>query len=149
MEKKIFAVGLTVAAVVVMLLVTLLASGALISSKTVASTGIITITNIGVYSDSACTQSMASINWGTISPGNSVTRTIYVKNLGTTEVTLSMSRENWVPANANGQITLTWDREDATIASNAVATAILTLRVSSSVSGITSFSVDIVIAGTG
>jgi hypothetical protein len=80
MEKKIVVVGLTVAAVVVMLLVTLLASVALISSKTVASTGIITITNLGVYSDSACTQSLTSINWGTISPGNSVARTIYVKN---------------------------------------------------------------------
>ena len=149
MEKKIFAVGLTVAAVVVMLLVTLLASGALISSKTVASTGIITITNIGVYSDSACTQSMASINWGTISPGNSVTRTIYVKNLGTTQVTLSMSRENWAPANANGPITVTWNREDTTIAPNQVTTATLTLSVSSSISGITTFSVDIVITGAG
>jgi hypothetical protein len=59
-----------------------------------------------------------------------------------------MSRENWIPANANGQITLTWNQEDTTIASNEVATATVTLRVSSSVSGITSFSVDIVIAGT-
>jgi hypothetical protein len=149
LEKKIVVVGLTVVAVAVMLLVTLLASGALISSKTVASTGIITITNIGVYSDSACTQSLNSINWGTISPGNSATRTIYVKNLGTTEVTLSMSRENWTPANADGPITLTWNQQDVTIASNEVATATLTLRVSSSVSGISSFSVDIVISGTG
>ena len=149
MEKKIVVIGLTVAVVAVMLLVLLLASGALISSKTVASTGTIATTNIGVYSDSACTQSLTSINWGTISSGNSVTRTIYVKNLGATQVTLSMSRENWAPANANGPITVTWNREDTTIAPNQVTTATLTLSVSSSISGITTFSVDIVITGAG
>jgi hypothetical protein len=149
LKKKIVVIGLTVAVVAVMLLVLLLASGALISSKTVASTGTIATTNIGVYSDSACTQSLTSINWGTISPGNSVTRTVYVKNLGTTQVTLSMSGENWTPASANEPITVTWNREGTTIAPNQVATATLTLGVSSSVSGIASFSVDIVIAGTG
>jgi hypothetical protein len=149
LEKKITVMSLIVAVIAIMLILTLLVSGAIISSKTVSSTGIITTTNIGVYSDSDCTQSLTSINWGNISTGNSVTRTIYVKNLGTTQVTLSLSVENWTPANANGPLTVTWNRESTAIAPNQVSTATLTLRVSSSISRITSFSVDIMISGTG
>jgi hypothetical protein len=93
--------------------------------------------------------SLTSINWGTISPANSVTRTVYVKNLGTTQVTLSMSGENWTPASANGPITVTWNREGTTLGANEVAIATLTLSVSSNISGITTFSVDIVIASAG
>lgn len=152
MEKKIveiILIGSTVLIVAVMLLAVLFASGALISSKTVNSTGIIATSNLGVYSDSACTQSLTSINWGTISPGNSVNRTIYVKNLGTTQMTLGISGENWTPANANGPMTVAWNRENTAIAPNQVASATLTLSVSSSISAITSFSLDIVITGIG
>jgi hypothetical protein len=149
LEKNKSAIVLIAAVTAIMMCAALLASGVLVSSRTIASSGIVATANIGFYSDSACTQSLTSINWGTISPGNSVTRTVYVKNLGTTQVTLSMSGENWTPASANEPITVTWNREGTTIAPNQVATATLTLEVSSSVSGIASFSVDIVIAGAG
>jgi hypothetical protein len=149
LEKKILVTGLTAAAVAISLFVTLLTSGALISSRTIASSGVVTTANIGVYSDSACTQSLASINWGTLSPGDSVSRTIYVKNLGATQVTISMTGANWNPTSANGPLTLTWNREGTALGANQVSTATLTLRASSSISGITTFNVDIVITGTG
>ena len=149
MENKTVVIGLSAAGVAIGLFVTLLASGALISSRTIASSGVIATTNLGVYSDSACTQSLTSINWGTVSPGGSVARTIYVKNLGTNQLTLSMTGANWSPASADGPITLTWNREGTALGANQVATATLTLRVSSSISGITTFNVNIVITGTG
>ena len=149
MENKTVVIGLSAAVVAIGLFVTLLASGALISSRTIASSGVIATTNLGVYSDSACTQSLTSINWGTVSPGGSVARTIYVKNLGTNQLTLSMTGANWSPASADGPITLTWNREGTALGANQVATATLTLRVSSSISGITTFNVNIVITGTG
>lgn len=105
--------------------------------------------SLGVYSDSACTQNLTSIDWGTLSPGGSVTRTIYVKNTGNTQITLSMTPANWNPASANGPITLTWNREGTTLSAGQSTSATLTLSVSSSISGITSFSVNIVISGTG
>jgi len=149
LENKTVVIGLSAAVVAIGLFVTLLASGALISSRTIASSGVIATTNLGVYSDSACTQSLTSINWGTVSPGGSVARTIYVKNLGTNQLTLSMTGANWSPASADGPITLTWNREGTALGANQVATATLTLRVSSSISGITTFNVNIVITGTG
>ena len=146
---EIVLIGVTAVFGTVMVLAAVFASGALISSKTVDSTGIIATTDLGIYSNSACTQSLTLVNWGTVSPGNSVTRIIYVKNLGTTQMTLGMSGENWNPANANGPITVTWNRENTTIAPNQVTSATLTLSVSSSISAITSFSLDIVITGFG
>jgi len=148
LKNKNVAIGLTAVVVAIWLFVTLLASGALISSRTIASSGVVATANLGVYSDSACTQSLTSINWGTVSPGGSVARTIYVKNLGTTQVTLSMTGANWSPGSADGPITLTWNRDGTALGANQVATATLTLSVSSSISGITTFNVDIVITGT-
>lgn len=104
---------------------------------------------MGVYSDSACTQTLTSIAWGTVAPGGSTSRTIYVKNTGTVQMTLSMTKASWNPAGANGPITITWDKESSNVVPGAVATATLTLTVSSSISGITNYSVDITIAGTG
>ena len=149
LKNKNVVITSTVAVAAIGLFITLLASGALTSSKTIASSGIIATANIGVYSDIACTQSLTSINWGTVSPGGSVARTVYVKNLGTTQVTLSMTGANWNPASANGPITLTWNREGTALGANQVATATLTLGAASSISGITTFNVDVVITGTG
>ena len=68
MKTKILVKGLIAAVVAIGLLFTLLASGAIISSETIASSGIIATANIGVYSDTAGTQSLISINGGTGSP---------------------------------------------------------------------------------
>jgi hypothetical protein len=139
----------TASVVAVGLLLTLLASGALVSSTTMSSSGIIATANLGVYSDSACTQKITSIDWGTISPGGSVTKTVYVKNIGTTQVNLSLTSTGWNPSNTNGPITLTWNSEGTILATNQVTTATLTLTVSSTINGITNFNVNIVVAGTG
>jgi hypothetical protein len=149
LEKKNVVIASAVAVAIIGLFAALLASGAVISSKTVASSGIIATANIGVYSDSACTQSLTSINWGTISPGGSVSRAVYVKNLGTTQVTLGMTGENWSPASADGPLALTWNQDGTALDANQVATATLTLTASSSISGITTFNVDVVITCTG
>jgi hypothetical protein len=141
--------GAILAIVAVGLVLTVITAGALSMNQTVSSTGTITSVNVGVYSDSDCTQNCTSIDWGSISPGGSVTRTIYVKNTGTAQITLSMTKNSWTPPSADGPITLTWDKESTTLNANEVATATLTLSVSASISGITAFSVNIVITGTG
>jgi hypothetical protein len=146
--RKISTVAI-IAIAVVGLALTLTTAGLLSVTQLVSSSGIISTVNVGVYSDSACTQPLASIDWGTISPGSSVTRTIYVKNTGNTQVTLSMTTTNWNPTSANGPITLTWNRQGATLSAGASVAATLTLSASSSISSITTFSVTIVITGAG
>jgi hypothetical protein len=129
---------------------TVLAYGLIVSTKTLPSSGtIVSTVNVDAYSDSACTQTLASIDWGTIPPGGFTSKTVYVKNTGDAPVTLSMSKANWTPATANGPLTVTWNREGTVLPANQVSAAALTLSASSNVGGLTTFSVDIVISGTG
>ena len=122
-------------------------------SSTIDSTGTIvyvTPPSIGVFSDSACTLGMSPIDWGSLSPGGTVTRAFYVKNTaGTAPLTLSMSTSNWNPASANGPIAITWNRQGTVLAPGQSVAATITLSTSSSMSGISSFGVEIVISATG
>jgi len=142
--------GTIMAIAIVGLILTVTTAGLLSASQSVYSTGTVDITavNVGVYSDAGCTLSLTSISWGTISPGNSVTQTIYVKNTGNTPITLSMTTSNWNPVAANGPISISWNRQSQVLSAGSSIAATVTLTVSSSISGVTDFSVNIVITGT-
>ena len=140
--------GTVIALAITGLFLTLAASGVLTASKTVPTSGTLTAVNVAIFNDSGCTQNCASIDWGTVSPGNAVTKTIYIKNLGTIPVTLSMNNGSWVPTNANSYLTVTWNRGNYALNPGASISAALTLKASSSTSGITSFSFNIIITGT-
>jgi hypothetical protein len=123
-------------------------------NQTIPSLGRITVVqsspNIGIYNNNACTQNASSIDWGTIQPGNSASRTIYIKNHGTNNATLNLSAIDWNPANANGAITLAWNIDGKTLAPNEVVQATLTLTISTTIdTSITTFSFNIQITGTG
>jgi hypothetical protein len=125
--------------------------GLLTVTQTISSNGTVTVTavNIGVYSDSQCTQTLSSISWGSILAGHSASQTIYIKNTGNTPVTLSLTTNNWSPTGANGPITISWTKEGNSLGSGQILSADLTLAVSSTISGISNFSVNIVITGSG
>jgi hypothetical protein len=148
MAKKPLSIGLIAAIAITGLFLTVISAGVLTTSTTLSSTGTITSVNVGVYSDSGCTQPLSSINWGSLAPGESTTRTIYLKNTGTAPVTLSMTTTSWTPSNANTYLSLTWNRESYSLTAGNTVQAILTLMASSSAGNITSFSVNIVITGT-
>jgi alkyl sulfatase BDS1-like metallo-beta-lactamase superfamily hydrolase len=140
--------GVIIAIAATGLFMTLLTSGLLMSSQSLQSSGTVTAVNVGVYSDSSCTQNCTSIAWGTIAPGNSSTRTIYVKNIGTVPMTLSMTMGSWVPSNMNTYLSLSWNRGGTVLSAGQSTTATLTLSASSSAGNITSFSFNIIITGT-
>jgi hypothetical protein len=148
MEMRKISAGAAIAIAATGLFMTLLTTGLLISSQTLQSNGTVTTVNVGVYSDSSCTQNCTSINWGPIAPGNSTTRAIYVKNIGTIPMTLSMTTGSWVPSNANTYISLSWNQEGTVLTAGQSTTATLTLSASSSAGNITSFSFNIIITGT-
>ena len=136
-------------AVVLALASSLVVSGLLTVSKTLSSTGSVKAINVEVFWDLACTQVVSSIDWGTPEPGDSVNRTVYVKNSGSAPMNVSLSASGWVPVEAGNYLTMSWDREGAEVAADEVVQAVLTLDVSGSITGITDFSFDIVIEGTG
>lgn len=141
--------GALIAIAAVGIFLTVTTAGLLSINQTVPSSGIVSSVNVGVYQEYACVNNLTSINWGTLSPGDTATMTIYVKNIGTAPITLTMTTTNWNPISANGPITLSWNRESTALDAGQVTTATLTLSVSQGISGITNFSNDIVITGTG
>jgi hypothetical protein len=122
---------------------------ALTNNKTVSNTGSVKAIGVGVYQEQACTNSVSSINWGNIEPGSNVNKTVYIRNEGDAAATLSKTQTNWNPATASTYITLNWNYTGQTLNVNAVIPVKFTLSVSSSVTGITSFSFDITITASG
>lgn len=124
-------------------------SGVITTSRTFESSGSVKAVNVQVYWDLQCTQVVGEVDWGFPEPGESREITIFVKNTGNYPLTLGMTYGNWSPAEAGNYITLSWDKEGAAIGVDEVVQALLTLDVSASITGITDFSFNIVIAGTG
>jgi archaellum component FlaG (FlaF/FlaG flagellin family) len=148
MSLEKFTAGTIIAIIGAAIILTITTAGLLSVNQTVPSSGIVTNVNVGVYQEHACTNNLTSIDWGTLSPGGSTTITIYIKNIGTQPITITMTQTNWNPEEADGPITLSWSPDDTTLNVGQVATATLTLNVSASISGINDFSFDIVITGT-
>ena len=148
MALKKISTGIIVALVAVGLILTVTTAGLLSVSQTVESEGTVTAINLGVFSDSGCTQTLTAIEWGNISPGDSVTRTIYVKNTGNAPITLSMGTEGWMPYIAPEYITISWNRQGTVLNQEQSVSATVTLSVASGTEGFSSFYVEIVVTGT-
>jgi hypothetical protein len=153
MWKRIAGTVLILVSLVGLAMSGLIGLGALVTSNTISNTGFIdvaTSTNsskLGVYSDSGCTTALRSIQWGTLNPGSTATATMYVRNEADIPLTLSIQAANWNPPSAENYFTLSWNL-DGILQPNGVAPALLTLNLSSYVSGITDFSFDIIITAT-
>jgi hypothetical protein len=135
--------------VAMVLMVVLFTVTALTTSSTLLSTGLVKALGVSIYSDSACTQLLTSISWGTADPGVTINKTIYIKNTSDVAVTLSLKTANWNPSNASSYISLKWNYGGQTLSVNQVVTTTLSLSVASNIQGITSYSFNIIITGTG
>jgi hypothetical protein len=123
--------------------------GALTVNQSVNSIGTITTSpNLGVYSDSACTNPITSLNWGSIQAGGTSTQTVYLKNTGTGSMTLNMTTSAWSPGVASTYLAINWNKEGIVLSAGQSAAATLTITVSSSTTGISSFSNTITFSGT-
>lgn len=131
------------------LAITVTTYAAITTTKDVSSTGTITTSpNIAIYSNSACTNSLSTINWGSVAVGTNTTQTIYVKNTGTGTVTLNLSVANWSPTDAGGYFAITWDKNGSALAAGQSTAATITIAVSPSITGITTFSNSVTVTGT-
>jgi hypothetical protein len=104
--------------------------------------------NIGVYSDAHCTQSVSSINWGTIQLGETQEFDVYVRNEGNETQYLSVATLDWQPENAYLSLNFSWSCQNTTMAVGQVVKVIQTLHVPSDFAGgFSSFSFNIVFQG--
>jgi hypothetical protein len=123
-------------------------TGLVTTSKTLSSACYVRGVNVEVYWDSQCTQVVGSVDWGSPEPGESMGRTVYIKNPGNARMTLGMSSSSWSPAAAESYLSVNWDRQGATIDVDEVVQATLTLVVSDLITGVADFSFNVVIEGT-
>ena len=148
-RKKTMMITVTVALLLVMMTFSGTIRALLMSSVSVPSVGTVKAVGVGVYWDRGCTSQVSSIDWDTVNPGSTKDATVYIRNEGNADVTLSMETTNWNPSAAPGYITLGWDYAGGVISPDGVVQVTFTLSVSSSIEGITSFSFDIIITGSG
>lgn len=147
--EKVLAAALLTSMLLVIAVSTPSIFGLLNSTLTLTSVGTVTTVGVGAYWDEGCTNAVTMVNWGNIEPGESKKVLIYIKNEGSTPVTLSMNTTDWSPSSAENYMSLSWDYSGGQIAAGGAVRVTLTLTVSSSASGITSFTFDIIITGTG
>ncbi len=150
-RKEGIVVGAAVALIIYTLSLGILGPSVLaaLSNRTITNAGSVKTIGVGVYWDQALANAVSSINWGSIEPGLNVNKTVYIRNEGNAPATLSMTTSSWVPPGASSYMTLSWNYGGQTLAMNEVRQVIFTLAVSSSVTGVTSFSFDITIAANG
>jgi hypothetical protein len=120
------------------------------TTVTVPNTGTVSVptAGLGVYWDIGFSQEVTVIDWGVLSPGQSKQVTVYIRNEGNVDLVLNMTTSNWSPSSAASYITLDWNREGYPLSSGATVQAVFTLSVSSDISGVENFSLDITISGT-
>ena len=111
-------------------------------------TGTITAIGINVFSDAACTQNVTGINWGLLTPGSLTNYQAYIKSTSNMPITLSLGTDSWNPVSASTYITLSWSYAGTQLQPNASIPVTLTLTVSPSIAGFTSFSFNIDITGS-
>ena len=140
---------ITIGALVTVGLLNVAATGDLFGSISLSNVGTVKAIGVRVYWDSSCGDPVGSIDWGLVEPGATKNITVYIKNEGSAPVTLSLATDNWSPPNAPDYLSLTWDYGGQVIIVDEVVQLTLSLSVSATIDGITSFSFDIVIIGSG
>jgi hypothetical protein len=118
------------------------------SETTVSNAGALKAIGIGVYWDTGLTSKASTPDWGLLQPGAQKSFTVYVHNEGNSPVTLSLSTFNWTPSTASSYLALTWNYNGQTISPGTQMQVTLTLTVSSSITGISNFSFDIIITAS-
>jgi len=141
--------ALAIYALVASVLVVCAVFALLITRVPLQGTGSIKAVGLGLYWNPECTNSTSSLPFGLLEPASSKNFTLYLRNEGNSAVTLNMTVVNWSPPSAGDYMTLTWNREGQNISPDEVKDFVITLSVSENVRGISSFSLDIIISGTG
>jgi hypothetical protein len=141
--------GLVVALTLTGVILTATTVGLLSVSQEVPFEGTINTLNVGVFLDESCTQNCTSMSWGGVFAGDVETKKIYVKNTGNTDLELSMTVTDWEPDNADGPVSMTWNKENYVLNPNEVIEATLTLTISEDAVGISNFGYKMLIIGTG
>ena len=99
--------------------------------------------SIDVYWDAKCMNPVRSIDWGMLSPGETKSLIIYVRNEGESGTVLALNVYGWNPTVTSNYLNVVWNYSGTTVESGQLVAINLMLVVDSRVDGITNFSVTI------
>ena len=119
------------------------------TSSTLSNVGTLKVIGVGIYWDAGFTNRTTTIDWGMLEPSTQKSFSVYIRNEGNSAITLSKSTSNWSPSAASTVMTLAWNYNSQTINAGASIQVTFTLTVSANTAGISTFSVDITIIGSG
>lgn len=119
------------------------------TSRTVSNVGEVKAIGVNLYRDIECTLSLSSIPWGFIEPGGTKNYNIYARNEGDYNIylTLDIDANSWIPTEASNYLVLSWNYDNSTIIPDDVKEITLDLYCDPSVTGVDTFSFDIIITG--
>lgn len=101
--------------------------------------------NIEVYWDAKATNTVSYVDWGAIQPGKTNNVTIFVKNKGKADITLSYITSNWENPETENQFQMFWNYTGKTLKFKEIIPIKLTLFLSENVKQVGTFQFDITI----
>ncbi|MEJ2242482.1 MAG: hypothetical protein P8Y18_10130 [Candidatus Bathyarchaeota archaeon] len=114
--------------------------------KSVTSNGAIKSKNdVNIYWDQKGTQRVSGINWGSLTPGNEKTITLFVENNNKEPIFLDFIVSNWSPSEISNYLTLNWDYDGSIIGFKEKIQINFTLTVSEKITSEQNFNFDITI----
>jgi len=128
----------------VMALAALVAYAAGLAAE-IPSHGAVVIEGIEVWLDPFGTVPVESVDWNYPGPGENMSRTLYVQNVGNWPARISLSATEWDPPEAEAFLVMVWDYTGTMVPPGAIVPVTLELQVSPDVTGIVDFSFNIVI----
>jgi hypothetical protein len=108
---------------------------------------VFTASEISVYWDQNCSQTVSRISWGNLSTGETKSIVVYVQNEGNESVILVETVTNWNPADAWQCLTFSWSCGDERLEPGAVVEVTQRLSASPSIQSELQFSFDISFEG--
>jgi hypothetical protein len=102
--------------------------------------------SIHVYWDTSCMNPVESINWGTLSPGDTKNVTVYVRNEGESSTMLALNVSGWTPQGASNYLSFGWNYSGTPIPPGQVVPINLVMTVNPSISGIDTFGMNFTVS---
>lgn len=100
---------------------------------------LITSGSVQAFFDVNCENVANSLDWGTLSPGQTRSIEVYIRNYGNQGVTLNLETTNWSPTDAEQKMSLSWDYMGHVLYPNQVQPVTLELCASSQIAQIEYF----------
>ncbi len=147
MAMQRISVGAILTVAITAIFMSVLAASLLAANQKIPNTGNVRAVGVGVYWNSNGTGNVTSIDWGFLEPGATANKTVYIKNEGNARLMLNMTTSNW-STGAYGKINVSWNREGYLLNASSIVQTVLTLSISSNITGVATFSFDMTITGT-